>query len=290
MLFKGVSVRFSTENEMQYEAIGTFWDVCAKSYGIINLRGLGYNWTEHQIEYVIGLKDNARIDIGTIQAVYKDAVYKEIILPDDGWVKRETTTQNLAKTYDEIYEQGPLSYEIETFDTEGKCEIAICRQYPKLVQLTNTDIDEIMQLYQGAIGSPGCVWDSHYPSRELLLSDIERKALFGIKDDEGNIIAAVARDEDEEVAILSCWMKEYEPAAELARLVVNERYKNQGLARVLLRQGMEQLKKEGYRAIHFLVAEKNEQARRSYQALNFQYVGETDLFEQHFLCYEKKLL
>lgn len=116
MIFKGISKVFSTENEAQYETIGEFWNEQSAKYGIGNLRGLGYNWTDHSIEYVIGLKSGEIV--GTNITVE---------LPDNGWVTVTGKLADLGKLYDEIYEQGCLKYEIEQFDEEGNCEISYFR-------------------------------------------------------------------------------------------------------------------------------------------------------------------
>ena len=75
MKFTGISRTFSTENEKQYDTIGAFWEEMSGKYGIENLRGLGYNWTERSIEYVIGLKE------GIIEGA--NCVVE---LPDSGWI------------------------------------------------------------------------------------------------------------------------------------------------------------------------------------------------------------
>ena len=74
MIFKGYSRVFSTINNEQYNLIGEFWDEMSRIYARENLRGLGYNWTETSIEYVIGLIDG-NMDGSNIN----------VILPDDGW-------------------------------------------------------------------------------------------------------------------------------------------------------------------------------------------------------------
>ena len=116
MLFKGISKVFSTENEMQYETIGAFWDGMSRKYGLENLRGLGYNWTGNSIEYVIGLKD------GII-----DQANCVVELPDDGWITVCGKTADLSLIYSRIYEDGSLKYEIETFTEAGDCEIRYYR-------------------------------------------------------------------------------------------------------------------------------------------------------------------
>ena len=116
MLFVGISRTFSTADSAQYEAIGRFWDELSAVYGRDSLRGLGFNWTEHTIEYVIGLKN------GVIQ----DA-NAEIELPESGWSTVCGRTEALAGIYDDIYSDGALLYEIELFDDAGNCRIMYCR-------------------------------------------------------------------------------------------------------------------------------------------------------------------
>lgn len=116
MEFKGISRTFLTVGEKQYEIIGRFWDEMSRIYGRENLRGLGYNWTETSIEYVIGLLD------GDIEGSNIN-----VILPDDGWISVSGRTEELADIYSKIYADGPLRYEIEMFDDEGNCRIMFYR-------------------------------------------------------------------------------------------------------------------------------------------------------------------
>ena len=116
MLFQGIGRTFSTVDERQYEMIGAFWEKLSEIYGRKNLRGLGYNWTETSIDYVIGLK-NGKID-GQDTCVQ---------LPDKGWKSVNGKTEKLSNIYSEIYKAGELKYEIETFDDEGNCRIEYYR-------------------------------------------------------------------------------------------------------------------------------------------------------------------
>lgn len=116
MEFKGVSRTFSTIGEKQYEAIGKFWNEMSEAYGRKNLRGLGYNWTETSIEYVIGL---------IVDDIEESNV--SIILPDDGWECVNGRTEELAEIYSDIYKNGALKYEIEMFDDNGNCKIMFYR-------------------------------------------------------------------------------------------------------------------------------------------------------------------
>lgn len=116
MEFKGISRIFSTVDQKQYETIGAFWDEISVIYGRENLRGLGYNWTESSIEYVIGLIDGDIEESNT-----------NVILPDDGWECVGGRTEELAEIYRIIYKAGSLKYEIEMFDDDGNCRIMFYR-------------------------------------------------------------------------------------------------------------------------------------------------------------------
>ena len=119
MIFNGLSKDFSLTDEQQYETIGQFWDEMALLYGLENLQGLGYSWRDHMISYAIGLKE------GRIQGADL-----RIELPDDGWAQVTGRTDDLKQIYDEIYKDGILQYEIETFDEEGNCVIRYYRAKP----------------------------------------------------------------------------------------------------------------------------------------------------------------
>ena len=112
MEFKGISRTFSTVGEKQYKTIGAFWDELSGIYGRRNLRGLGYNWGDTSIEYVIGL-------------ISGDIVGQNVIvtLPDAGWKCASGRTEKLGEIYSDIYQEGSLKYEIETFDDAGNCKI-----------------------------------------------------------------------------------------------------------------------------------------------------------------------
>ena len=150
------------------------------------------------------------------------------------------------------------------------------------------EAEEIYSLYKSKFGTPGCTWSEYYPNMDNIKTDLERGNLFVLKMQE-EIIGSVAIDVDEQVDALECWDKKLVPNGELARLVVKDGYENRGLARQLLIYGMEELKKRGMRAVHFLVSETNMKALNSYNKLNFNNKGQCHLYDEHWLCYEKEL-
>lgn len=151
------------------------------------------------------------------------------------------------------------------------------------------DCEVILGLYQSAIGTEGCTWSEHYPTREHMEGDRERESLFCLKNDVGEIVGAISIDLDEAVEALTCWDRALAPMAELSRLVVKENYQNQGIARLLLQNAMAELKNRGYKSVHFLVSKTNYKALNSYAKLSFERKGECDLYEGQWWCYEQKL-
>lgn len=152
-----------------------------------------------------------------------------------------------------------------------------------------SDAGEILSLYKSVMGTEGCTWDETYPSTETIEKDFSNDALFVLKDKEEKIAGAISIDEDTEVNALTCWSEQLEPAAELARLVIREDMQNHGLALIMIKNTMEELKQRGIKGVHFLVSKTNEKAIRSYRKLNFTKCGESDLYGENWWCYEKAL-
>lgn len=126
MQFTGIRRVFSTVGSRQYETIGAFWAEMSARYGIGNLMGLGFGWTETTIDYAIALKT------GII-----DGADFTIELPEE-WSEACGRTEKLSALYDEIYRSGSLLYEIEEFDENGGCRIRYCRIRKKSL-LQSTD-------------------------------------------------------------------------------------------------------------------------------------------------------
>ncbi len=150
------------------------------------------------------------------------------------------------------------------------------------------DKTEILKMYRDAIGDEGCTWSMDYPNKTILEGDYSRNDIFVMKE-QGDIIGAVSIDDDKEVEALSCWSQQLKPSAEAARLIVKKEYRNRGIARLLLQGVTEVLQKRKYKSIHYLVSKTNLRAIHSYAKLNFTKVGESDLYGENWLCYEKEL-
>ena len=159
----------------------------------------------------------------------------------------------------------------------------------EFVKAAESDCTEILALYRGLVGTPYCAWTANYPAEEDMKGDMARDGLFCMKEEDGTIVGVISIDDDPAVEALSCWTPEKSPGAELSRLGVRAEYQNRGIARLLLQYGMEELRRRGYQSVHFLVCKTNRKAIRSYEKLQFDVVGECELFGKQWWCYEKQL-
>ena len=159
----------------------------------------------------------------------------------------------------------------------------------KIVMAAKEDTDAVLRLYREQIGRPFCFWNGDYPGPETIAFDLSRDALFVMKDEHGGIIAAISVEEDEDVNRLECWTPSLQPGGEYARLAVSPAWQNRGLARKMVSHILNVLKDRGFRSVHILVNRENLPAIRSYAHFGFRVAGECEMYDQHFLCYEKGL-
>ncbi|EOS75996.1 hypothetical protein C819_02071 [Lachnospiraceae bacterium 10-1] len=156
-------------------------------------------------------------------------------------------------------------------------------------QASEKDKSEILALYRSLAGTEFCAWTEEYPGEIDIEGDLSRDGLFCLKDEKGEIAGVISIDQDENVERLTCWSKELQPSAELSRIGVRVENQNQGIARKLLQHAMEELRRRGKRSVHLLVCKTNKKAIRSYEKLNFEVVGECQMFGEDWWCYEKVL-
>lgn len=156
-------------------------------------------------------------------------------------------------------------------------------------QASEKDKSKILALYRSLAGTEFCAWTEDYPGEIDIEGDLSRDGLFCLKDEKGEIAGVISIDQDENVERLTCWSKELQPSAELSRIGVRVENQNQGIARKLLKHAMEELRRRGKRSVHLLVCKTNKKAIRSYEKLNFEVVGECQMFGEDWWCYEKVL-
>lgn len=159
--------------------------------------------------------------------------------------------------------------------------------YPVL-PAEESDTEEILALYRSMIGGKAD-WNEDYPSLKKIEFDLSRNALFIMKNENNEIIAAISIDEDDEVENLQCWNKELQPAGELSRLCVRKDMQNRGIARVMMNHTFNILKNQGKKSVHIIVRPEHKTALKSYSHLDYKTVGECEMFGKSFVCLERKL-
>ena len=150
------------------------------------------------------------------------------------------------------------------------------------------DKEEILSLYRTFLYGPAD-WNEYYPSEDTIEFDLSRNALFVMKNDKGQIIAAISIDKDEEVDKLPCWDKSLSPAAEFSRLCVREDMQNRGIAGKMIGYVFDILRQEGKKSVHILVKKGHRAALSAYSSIGFKTVGECNFFDKDFICMEIEL-
>ena len=136
-------------------------------------------------------------------------------------------------------------------------------------------LEDIFKLYVDARRTKGCTWTEEYPTKEIIKNDILRGDSF------------VIVNENKLVEEQKCWSKELKPAGELARLVIAEEYRGNGLAGNLIQGAMENLQKRKYKGVHYLVSPNNANALRAYKKMEFNDCGRIFLYDHEWICYER---
>lgn len=150
------------------------------------------------------------------------------------------------------------------------------------------DADNILELYSSVLDTPCCRWNLKYPSMENIEDDLSRDGLFCIKEND-QIIATISIDKDENVEKLDFWNCKLQPAIELSRLCVRSDYQGKGIASKMIEYMIEYGRENGIKSIHYLVSKSNLVAQKAYSRLEFDLVGECELYNDEYFCYEKSL-
>lgn len=150
------------------------------------------------------------------------------------------------------------------------------------------DRNKILALYKTMLYGPA-EWDEDYPNEETIGFDMSRDALFVMKNDDDEVIAAISIDKDNEVDSLPYWDKSLAPSGEFSRICVRKDMQNQGIARQMILHVFDVMRKDGKRGAHILVKTGHEAALALYGNLGFKTVGECFMFGKDFICMEVKL-
>lgn len=110
-----------------------------------------------------------------------------------------------------------------------------------------------------------------------------------MKTETGEIVGAISIDDDKEVEGLSCWSDKLKPSVEIARLVVKKEWQNKKIAAAMLEELLKIIADRGIKGAHYLVDKNHKKALSAYKKLNFERVGESNLYDGNWWCYERKV-
>ena len=154
---------------------------------------------------------------------------------------------------------------------------------------TPKDADAIWALYRSLLCEPYSTWDEDYPSREIVDEDLLHNDVLVLRLDEGGIGAAIVVEKDGEIEADVPWYPDVTRWCALGRLGVARGMQGRGIARRMLTGAMAHAKAQGYEAVRFLVGAHNVPALRSYAVLGFEVCGRARMWDEDWLCYEKRL-
>lgn len=159
----------------------------------------------------------------------------------------------------------------------------------RMMRATVSDIDQIYALYHSLIDMPYSTWDEEYPTLDIVREDVEKHAVIVMRNEAGVIVSAIALWHEFEFADAAPWYEDVTRWGMLCRLGVHRDYQGQGIAKRMLTAAMDAAREDGCEAVQFLVAKSNPIAQRAYAKLGFDVCGEAEMWEEAWLCYQKRL-
>lgn len=150
------------------------------------------------------------------------------------------------------------------------------------------DLDTVESLYHGAVGSPGCTWNEFYPTREDAENDVKQANLY-VLEQSGEICGACSVISENELDTAARWRVTDGCHCEIARLVIANQRRGQGLAKTLLTQLFSALHSKGFSSVRLLVAICNPAAVQTYRSLGFSFLNECEMYGNRYYAAELKL-
>jgi len=149
----------------------------------------------------------------------------------------------------------------------------------------NKDRERVLQLYDSVRGKEFCPWNQEYPVMREIDGDTAADCLFLFIEGK-ELIGALSVEPENELDDKSFWRCKGK-AAEIARVVVAPEHQGKGIAVRMMEMIEARLKREGYDAIHLLVAEDNLPAWKTYEKTGFSFLDRIEIYGGKFRACEK---
>jgi len=158
------------------------------------------------------------------------------------------------------------------------------------------DINDIMKMIHDCandlIGKNIFQWNEKYPSRDIFLSDIEKKNLFILKNNSGIIgCIALSHEKDIEYTDVKWLTKDYKNLY-LHRLAVDPKFQKKGIGKLLMDFAEDYARNNKFISVRLDTFSKNERNNRFYKSRKYTKLDDVYFPNQSefpFHCYEKIL-
>ena len=158
------------------------------------------------------------------------------------------------------------------------------------------DINDIMKMIHDCandlIGKNIFQWNEKYPSRDIFLSDIEKKNLFILKNNSGIIgCIALSHEKDIEYTDVKWLTKDYKNLY-LHRLAVDPKFQKKGIGKLLMDFAEDYARNNKFISVRLDTFSKNERNNRFYKSRKYTRLDDVYFPNQSefpFHCYEKIL-
>ena len=158
------------------------------------------------------------------------------------------------------------------------------------------DINDIMKMIHDCandlIGKNIFQWNEKYPSRDIFLSDIEKKNLFIFKNNSG-IIGCIALSHEKDIEYTDVkWLTKDDKNLYLHRLAVDPKFQKKGIGKLLMDFAEDYARNNKFISVRLDTFSKNERNNRFYKSRKYTKLDDVYFPNQSefpFHCYEKIL-
>ena len=158
------------------------------------------------------------------------------------------------------------------------------------------DINDIMKMIHKCandlISKNIFQWNEKYPSRDIFLSDIEKKNLFILKNNSG-IIGCIALSHEKDIEYTDVkWLTKDDKNLYLHRLAVDPKFQKKGIGKLLMDFAEDYARTNKFISVRLDTFSKNERNNRFYKSRKYTKLDDVYFPNQSefpFHCYEKIL-
>ena len=158
------------------------------------------------------------------------------------------------------------------------------------------DINDIMKMIHNCandlISKNIFQWNEKYPSRDIFLSDIEKKNLFILKNNSG-IIGCIALSHEKDIEYNDVkWLTKDDKNLYVHRLAVDPKFQKKGIGKLLMDFAEDYARDNKFKSVRLDTFSKNERNNRFYKSRKYTKLDDVYFPNQSefpFHCYEKIL-